>query len=50
MNTIGKRELDYSHVSEVLEEMSERIPAYKGVTLFKLGELGMSSNGQMKKS
>jgi len=50
MNTIGKRELDYSHVSEVLEEMSERIPAYKGITLFKLGELGMSSNGQVKKS
>ncbi len=50
MNTIGKRELDYSHVSEVLEEMSERIPAYKGVTLFKLGELGMISNGQVKKS
>ncbi len=50
MNTIGKRELDYSHVSEVLEEMSERIPAYKGFTLFKLGELGMSSNVQVKKS
>jgi predicted molibdopterin-dependent oxidoreductase YjgC len=29
MNTVGKRELDYSHVSEVLAEMNERIPAMK---------------------
>ncbi len=50
INTVGKRELHYAHVSEVLAEMGERIPAYKGVTFFKLGEFGMSSNGQMEKS
>ena len=50
MNTVGKRELDYSHVSEVLAEMNERIPAYKGVTFFKLGESGMSNNEEVRES
>ena len=50
MNTVGKRELDYSHVSEVLAEMNERIPAYEGVTFFKLGESGMSNNEEVRES
>ena len=50
MNTVGKRELDYSHISEVMTEMNKRIPAYEGVTFFKLGESGMSNNEEVRES
>ncbi len=50
MNTVGKRELDYSHISEVMTEMNKRIPAYEGVTFFKLGEFGMSINEEVRES
>ncbi len=50
MNTLGKRELAYSDVGEVLAEMEKRFPAYEGVSLFRLGDSGLSINGQVESS
>ncbi|MDP6966092.1 MAG: molybdopterin-dependent oxidoreductase [Candidatus Marinimicrobia bacterium] len=50
MNTVGKRELSYSGVGEVLAEMGKRFPAYEGVSLFRLGDYGLSTNGEVKAS
>lgn len=42
MNVLGKRVLNYSHVSEVLSEMGERISNYKDITFFRLGTAGLN--------
>ena len=41
---------EYSDVGEVLAEMEKRFPAYEGVSLFRLGDSGLSINGQVESS
>ena len=50
VNTMGQQELSYSDVGEVLAEMGKCFPAYKGVSLFRLGDYGLSINGKVKSS
>ena len=49
MNTVGKRELAYDSIGDVIKEMGNRFPAYSGISLFKLGDQGLLKNGEMKK-
>ena len=50
VNTMGKQELSYSDVGEILAEMGKCFPAYEGVSLFRLGDYGLSINGKVKSS
>ena len=35
----------FTDVSQVMKKMGEKIPAYKDVSFFKLGDKGLSLNG-----
>lgn len=48
MNTVGKRELRYSGVSDVIRKMGDEFPAYTGMSFFHLGDYGLPKNGQIK--
>lgn len=47
MNTVGKRELHYSGIDEIIREMGNDFQAYSGISLFRLGEFGLPRNGQI---
>lgn len=40
MNTVGKRQYDFTDLGEILRTMGEVFPAYKGVSLFRMGDQG----------
>ena len=48
MNTVGKRELFYSGIEDIINEMGNRFPEYKGVSFFQLGDFGLLKSGQME--
>ena len=45
MKTMDKKAQVFTDLSQVIMEMCEKIPAYKDVSFFKLGEKGLSLNG-----
>ncbi|MFQ6615666.1 MAG: molybdopterin-dependent oxidoreductase [Fidelibacterota bacterium] len=44
MNTVGKRQYDFTDLGEILRAMGEAFPAYKGVSLFRIGDQGLPTN------
>jgi len=44
MNTVGKREFHYSSVNDIIQEMGNMFPEYKGISFFRLGDFGRSKN------
>lgn len=49
MNTAGKRQYDYADLGEILRAMGEVFPAYKGVSLFRIGDRGLPRNEELDK-
>lgn len=48
MNTVGKRVLKYGDVADILREMGEEFPSYGGISLFRLGDQGLPTDGRME--
>ncbi|MEE9166735.1 MAG: molybdopterin-dependent oxidoreductase [Candidatus Neomarinimicrobiota bacterium] len=45
MNTVGKRELKYGDVADILREIGDDFPAYSEISLFRLGDQGLPTDG-----
>ena len=45
MKVMDKEAQVFTDISEVMKKMGEKIPAYKDVSFFKLGDKGLSLNG-----
>jgi formate dehydrogenase major subunit len=43
---MNKDEQDFTEINEVMKEMGEVFPAYKGLSFFRIGPHGLSLNGK----